>query len=98
MMRSGVSLQFSLTAASSARIIEARRCIVTSLFEARVFRTDEVAGEQHPGELEPEHEIFLAEERLHPSLDEIFRQVDAVHRRTLELERMRPAHARHGSR
>lgn len=71
---------------------------MTGLFEARVLRTEEVAGEQHAGELEPEHEMFLAEERLHPSLDEIFRQIDAVHRRTLELERMHPAHARHGSR
>ena len=87
-----------MTAATSARIIEARRCIVTGLFEARVFRTDEVAGEDHAGEVKPEHEVFLAEERLHPSLDEIFRQIDAVHRRTLEFERMHPAHARHGSR
>ena len=63
-----------MTAAASARIIEARRCIVTGLFEARVFRTDEVAGEDHAGEVKPEHEVFLAEERLHPSLDEIFGQ------------------------
>jgi hypothetical protein len=91
-------VQFSLTSASGARIIESRRCIVTAFFEARIFRTDEVAGEHHAGELEPDPEVFLAEERLHPSLDEIFTQIDAVHRRTLEFERMHPAHARHGSR
>lgn len=91
------TVQFSLTATSSARIIEARRCTVTGLSEARISRTDEVA-EHHAGELEPEHEMFLAEERLHPSLDEIFRQIDAAHRRTLEFERMHPARARHGSR
>jgi len=33
-------------------------------------------------------EVFLAEEQLHPSLDEIFRQIDATHRRTLEFERV----------
>jgi hypothetical protein len=81
----------------------ARRCIVTGLIETRVYRTEGVAEEHPVAELERELDpvaegVFLAEEQLHPSLDEIFRQIDAAHRRTLELERMQPAHARHGSR
>jgi hypothetical protein len=75
---------------------------VAGLLEARLYRTDEVegaSGEHRTVELEPDPpEVFLAAEELHPSLDEIFRQIDAAHRRTLELERMRPAHSRHGSR
>ncbi|KAA6464914.1 hypothetical protein DYQ86_02870 [Acidobacteria bacterium AB60] len=79
---------------------------MTALLEARLYRTEEVGGvcgadraqgidvERNPSE------VFLAEEELHPSLDEIFRQIDATHRRTLELERTQwhPAHARHGAR
>ena len=76
---------------------------MTGLLEPSLYRTDEVegaSGEHRTGEPEREGdvELFLAEEQLHPSLDEIFRQIDAAHRRTLESERMRPAHARHGSR
>jgi hypothetical protein len=67
------------------------------LDETRVYRSGE--------ELQPERgaasgEVFLAEEQLHPSLDEIFREIDATHRRTLEIERkhLHPARARHGAR
>lgn len=73
---------------------------MTGANETRVYRSEEMRGE-----LEREHdavsgEVFLAEEQLHPSLDEIFRQIDATHRRTLECERtlLHPAHGRHGAR
>ena len=88
-----------------ALIMIARRCIVTVLLEARLYRTEDVSGEHWTGEPAREHdqasgEVFLAEEQLHPSLDEIFHQIDTVHRRTLEFERLHlhPAHARHGAR
>lgn len=72
--------------------------MVTGLEEARMYRSEGTPREQ-------EHEsssleVFLAEEQLHPSLDEIFRQIDAAHKRGDEWLRQHfhPAHARHGSR
>ena len=73
---------------------------MAGLDETRVYRSEIMLGE-----LEREHDpisgpVFLAEEQLHPSLDEIFRQIDAAHKRGDEWLRQHfhPAHARHGSR
>ena len=76
---------------------------MTGLIETRVYRTGDIVEGQGCGELEhnpEEAEVLLAEQPLHPSLDEIFLQIDAAHKRGDEWLRQHfhPAHARHGSR
>ena len=70
---------------------------MTGSIETRVYRTGDVVEELRSGELErtpEEAEVFLAEQPLHPSLDEIFRQIDAAHKRADELRQLHPAHGR----
>ena len=71
----------------------ARRWIVTVL-DAEL-RNDRMPGDRAlDWDRDPAAgEVFLAEEQLHPLPEDIFRQIDAVHRRTLEFERLHPAHA-----
>jgi hypothetical protein len=72
--------------------------MVTGLEEARMYRS-EGTPEEREGD-SPSGEVFLAGEQLHPSLDEIFHQIDAAHKRGDEWIRQHfhPAHARHGAR
>jgi len=73
---------------------------VTGLIETRVYRTGDIVEGHGCGELEhnpEEAEVLLAEQPLHPSLDEIFLQIDAAHKRADGL-RLHPAHGRNGTR
>ena len=71
---------------------------MTGLDEARMYQSEGTPGEREHDS--PSGEVFLAEEHLHPSLDEIFREIDAAHKRGDEWLRQHfhPAHARHGAR
>ncbi len=68
---------------------------MASFQKAHAYRNDRTQAALVPGEYRPDEvsvegdpaEVFLAEERLHPSLDDIFRELDTAHAGDFELER-----------
>ena len=79
---------------------------MASFQKAHAYRNDRTQAVRTPGEYPPDEvrmegdpgEVFLAEERLHPSLDDIFRELDAACSGEFELERDQSAPVDRGRR